>query len=52
MFGVPNPGVWYYRLCTRIATTEIIDALVGAGLAFPWFWDYIFWGFLCYSCYV
>ena len=30
-FGVPNLRGWSYRLCTRAATTVIIDALVGAG---------------------
>ena len=31
VFGAPNLRGWSYRLCTRVATTVIIDALVGAG---------------------
>ena len=32
-FGASNLRGWSYRLCTRTATTVIIDALVGAGPA-------------------
>ena len=31
MFGTLNLRGWSYRLCTRAATTVIIDALVGVG---------------------
>ena len=40
-FGTLNPRGWSYRLCTRAATIVIIDALVGAEPAFPWFRGFI-----------
>ena len=32
-FGMPNLRGWFYKLCTRVATTVLIYILVGVGPA-------------------
>ena len=38
-----------YGAAVGVPVTVIIDALVGVRPAFPWFWDFIFWGSIYHS---